>query len=232
MAETEKMWKWDAPAVFTSMYAGAILMIVAGIASTVYSHYGPAWTVPIMNGLATMAIVGSLFFSLRALAALPPVTRKITLKNAGSQVLLWLHKFHFKVQTTDEDGFDFSYIVTTDSGKIVTLKRHSRQFSDYITVGGYITLTQEEKDLVAAIDDDQAFEALYDIQMELLRARVGYNTTDVVNRGIMAFRRIPIGPNLSETEAINAIADMEAVISLVLLIKARKYRQLDRLRAK
>lgn len=217
-----KSWKDRGFDFINNIYAGIALMVLCAVAGTIYARYGALWERPIIDGLATGAIALSLFLSLRAVLSLPVATAKATPENVGDKVLDWLHKFGLTVKRCqDETDCDFFFIVTTDGGKKIVVKRHLKYFPDYITVTGLITLTDEEKKIVARLGDAAKFEALFAAQKELWRGQFGFNSTKYDSDGLTIFDRVPITAHIAETDVLRIIWKMEAILGCIIAINAR-----------
>lgn len=217
MAEMQKKsWRERGFDFINSIYAGVALMAFAGIAATLYTHFGAVWEKPIINGLATAAIVLSLFLSIRAVLSLPPAAERTTPENVGPKVLTWLHKFSLTVKSCPEEGQDFFFIVTTDGGKKVAVKREFHKNPDYIIVLGYLTLNDEEKAVAKEMTESELLESLLAIQQELWRGAFGFNTTEILTEGLHISLKVPITPDIAETDVMNAIWRMEAILGNVI----------------
>ncbi len=217
-----KSWRERGFDFINNVYAGVALMVICALSSVLYSRFGQAWQVPIINGLVTGAIVLSLFLSLRAVLSLPTATNKTTPENVGGKVLAWLHKFGLTVKSCpDETAFDFFLIVTTEGGKVIGVKRHLTSFPDYIYVTGLITLTDAEKKIVAELTELEKYEALFNIQQEIWRGVFGFDSRKFETSGLTIHIRIPITENLTETDVLNAIWRMEAILGNIMAIEGR-----------
>jgi hypothetical protein len=218
----KKSWREQGYSFINNIYAGIALMVTCAIASILYTRYGQAWTAPIINGLVTGAVVLSLFLSVRAVLSLPTATEKTTSENVGAKVLTWLHKFGLTVRSfPEETTFDFFLTVTTEGGKVIGVKRNLTLFPDYIYVTGLITLTDAEKEVVKDLTALEVYEALFSIQQELWRGVFGFDARKFEESGLTMHIRIPITERLAETDVLDAIWRMEAILGNVMAIEGR-----------
>lgn len=188
-------------------------MIICFIVSTFYSRFGPTWERPIINGLVTMAVVASLFLSLRAVLTLPSARLRTTPKNVGAKVLGWLHNFNLIVQTFPEDSdCHFFIVVTTEAGKKVAIYRKKEVLSDYLTFQSTVTQNEETKKAVEGFSDEEKMEVILYLKLELARAVIGYQSTNMLE-GYTMFKKLPITESLTEAQVINTVWEMESMVA-------------------
>jgi hypothetical protein len=188
-----------------NMVAAYVVTGASVIAGILYTHFGPAWARPIMNGLIAGAITLTLFLCVRAILALPLAKAIITPDNAGQFVLGWLHKFNLEVKTLIDDDCHFIYRVTTDSGKILTVRRTRKINSDYLTFRALINAHEVDKKLYNSFSEAEKAALRIKLGIELARAVMGYKTDAWMTEDIWIFKTVPISPTLNEATVINAL---------------------------
>ena len=218
---TEKSWRDRGFDFINNIYAGVTLVVIFAVASILYTRFGQAWEIPIINGL-TREQLCSVYFYLFALFFLCPVRHLKPLPRTLALRSLHGFKFSLTVKTiNDEPDADFSYIVTTEGGKKIGVTRHLKFFPDYIYVSGLLTLTDEEKAIVSELSDVEKFETLFNVQQELWRGVFGYDSRNIATTGLTLHLRIPITESIKEPDVLHAIWRMEAIIGSIMGIKAR-----------
>jgi hypothetical protein len=199
--------------IANSMLAACLFAGVSVIAATLYSRFGPVWARPIMNGLITGVVVFALFLCMRAILALPVARARISPENVGDFVLGWLHKFNLEVKGLQDDDCYFLYKVTTDGGKVVTIRRSRKTYSDHLTFRALITLSDAEKAEFESFTEHEKIALKLQIQLELSRAIMGYKTDGWLVEDVWLFKHVPISPTLNEETMINTIWEMEAMVT-------------------
>jgi hypothetical protein len=197
------------------MVAAVLFAGVALIATILYTHYGPTWARPIMNGLIAAAITLTLFMCVRAILSLPPARTRITPDSIAPILLSWLHKFNLEVKMLGDAESYFIYKVTTDGGKVITVRRTRNQFSDYISIRALVNRPDDIKKHLDALSEQQKAILRVKLALELSRGIIGYKTDAWLSEDLWIFKHVPISPTLSEETVINAIWEVEAMISIV-----------------
>ena len=151
----------------------------------------------------------------RAILALPRARVTITPENVGPIVLGWLHKFNLEVKTLTDDESHFTYRVTTDGGKVITVRRSKKHFSDYLTVRALINNTNQNKELIATLSDVQKATLRVKLTLALSNAVMGYKTEAWLTEDLWIFKHIPISSALDEVAVINAIWETEAMVNII-----------------
>ena len=211
-----KNWQDRGYDILNNFYANTITGAAVMLLSALYTRFGLAWTQPIINAFITGVLFFLFVLAIRVLLSSPLASRRITLDNVGARVLEWLHKFRVGVRVVHDPSTAFSYVVTTDGQKAIMVKRHLALDPEYLSIVGLITLTDSQKDFVITMSQDEQLEAMSGIQQELMRARIGYNTVDVINDGFIMFKKVPIRATMHEEDVMDAVWDVEAMISMIL----------------
>ena len=77
---------------------------------------------------------------------------------------------------------------------------------------------EEEKKVIDAMSENEKATLRSAISLELSRAVMGYQSVDIYT--ISIFKQIPINSSLTETNIINALWEVEAVIGSVMKVGA------------
>jgi hypothetical protein len=198
-----------------NMVAGFLCAGVSMIAAILYTHFGPTWARPIMNGLIAGAITLTLFLCVRAILALPRAQQRIAPDTIAPILLSWLHKFNLEVKMLSENESFFMYRVTTDGGKVITLRRTRNQFSDYISVRALISRPDDIKKHLDALTDQQKAVLRIKLSLALSKGVIGYKTDAWLSEDLWIFKHVPISPTLTEETVVNAIWEVEAMVGIV-----------------
>jgi hypothetical protein len=209
MGETKKKF-YD---LANNVVAACVFTGASVFLAILYTHFGPTWARPIMNGLIAGSIALTLCLSVRAILALPRAKEAINLENVGPIVLSWLLKFNLEVKNLHDDETYFMYRVTTDGGKVITVRRSRKHFSDYLTLRALINLTEETKKLLDLLSDEQKAVLKVKLALELSRAVIGYKTDAWLAEDLWIFKHIPISSSLNEETVINTIWELEGLPS-------------------
>jgi hypothetical protein len=208
-----------------NIFAGVALIALAGIAGTLYTHYGTEWEKPIVNGLITSSVAASMWLSIRVLMSTPIAKKKITAENVGEIVLEWVIKFGLAVQSLPDDETYFFFRVETSGGKIITVSRSKKFFSDYLLIKALVNVPEDQKTELESLTPDEKITARLAIQLELSRAIMGFKTDNLLFSDLYIFKRIPVTSHFREDELMNVIWEVEAMITSVYMVGASAIHQ-------
>lgn len=190
-----------------------LVATVVGAVVTYLQHEGSAWVKPLLFGGAAWITTFCSILAVRIMRRIPKRADPITQENVGRRIREWFDEFGLTVRTVHEPDSSFGYVVTTDGGKrIAVSKNKTGQFSDYIQVQASINPTDEEKQNIAKLSEDEKTAIGLAIKLELSRAVMGYKAPNIFEE-IVVFRRIPITPQLTTEDLFNAIWDVEAILN-------------------
>jgi hypothetical protein len=218
MAKTRKAFKDRMFDFANNILAGAAWAVAAMMASILYTHFGPGWARPIVNGLITFSVVCGAFFVWRALLSLPAARPKLDVDNVDERLLEWFHKFNLEVKTFNDEHSYFLYRVTTDANRSVAISRSNKIYADQLTMKAILTPTEDEKQALDSLDDAEKVQLLYSWQIEMNRTLIGYRTNNWLTEGVSLSKFLPISENLNEEKVLAAIWQMEAAISTIYAI--------------
>ena len=87
-------------------------------------------------------------------------------------------------------------------------------------VKGLISASPEEKEYIEKLTPDERVAATLAVKLELSRAVMGYRAENSILEELTIFKRVPIGPTLSEEEIFKLVWDVEAMLSTIYIIGA------------
>ena len=193
-----------------------IFTVLTFVAVTLLSRFVENWRAPILWGLLAASLAS--LTALLLMAAIRVNRRAATsTKNVEARVLAWLTKFSFTMKKDTTSDFHFRFIVTTTSGRKVTVVRSKDEYAEYLSILGYVALSDDEVKLVGRLTPQQNNELLASVKIELSHARMGYAGLESVTK-FMMFKRVPIGPDLNVDRFIEAVNEMESVLNAVFQI--------------
>jgi hypothetical protein len=205
-------------------YAEEILMgllvclIWAGLAWLF--HEGNSWSRPIFYGLVASSLLLIAYFIQRK----PKSRIRPSVKNIESCVRTWLDNHKVTVKNDPRQDCHFRFVVTLDSGCILTVYRSKTEYQEYVTIFCDLGVRgAEDKKVLELFGEQEKAQIMLDIKTELARAKVGYGGLVDPPENFHLFRRVPIYPTLTEFAFIMMIGDVEAARNLVMLmfLKAR-----------
>jgi hypothetical protein len=196
--------------------ASNLIGLIVGVIVTYLKHEGSGWVVPVLCGGAAWLITFCLILAWRNMRNLPPKMELTTSDNVERKIREWLDKFSLTVQAVRDEGCHFFFIVTTDGGKKISISRSSKHFNDYLLVKALWTASDEEKKLIDVLTGDEKIALRLAIQLELARSVIGYSSENIYE--ITMFKRVPISSSLGEAEILNAVWEIEAMLSSVFIV--------------
>ena len=144
----------------------------------------------------------------------------VTGDNIGSKIRNWLDIFSLTVKAAKDPESEFFYIVTTDGGKVVSISRSLKSpYSDYLLVKALWTPDGDDKQKIDSLSPDEQIALRLAVQLELSRAVIGYKLEGVDNK-LTIFKRVPISHDLTETDILNAVWDVEAALHSIFTVGA------------
>lgn len=182
-------------------------------------HEGSEWVSPLLFGALTWFLTMGIWLVFRLLPRLPKKQIRLSDKNLQTVLRGWLDDIGLKVQTTHDSDSEFAFIVTTDGGKVITVRR-THTSPEHLT---FRALFKEDAQNEAFEDFsvNEKARARLAIQLELARAVMGYNTKDVLKEFVL-FRTLPISNGLSVEDVANTLWEVEAALTAVFLVGAQE----------
>lgn len=144
--------------------------------------------------------------------------------NIEDYVRTWLDKYGFTVTRDPSTPTYFRYRVKLPApdNEQLTIFRMRNETPEYIQV--YTDLGLKGEDgvrILSQFTNEEINNVIYEIKMELARAKVGYSGLVIPPTDFKIFRRVLIHSGLKETDFFSAIMDVEAAIHTVSLLYVR-----------
>ena len=209
--------------------------IVIGILTTAalsiigyLNHVASPWFQPLFYGLIAAGVVllaclGILLFKRIHVPRVVPSE-----KNIENCVRGWLDNHKVAVKNDPGDDLHFRLRITVDSGKLMTVLRSKKEFTNYVQILIDLGIRGEEGiKLLELFTEEERNQILFDVRLELARAKVGYSGLVMPPENFMMFRRVPILPGLTEFYFMSMIGDVEAATNLVYLMFAKAKQQAE-----
>lgn len=159
----------------------------------------------------------ALFVVARLFRNVPKRPYKITEDTLQSLIRSWLDEVGVKVQTLHEPKAHFMFVVTCDSGRVISIQRERDKPEHLIFRALY--KEDEQKGLFDDFSDHEKVRARLAIQLELSRAVMGFNAPDVL-KDFVLFKKLPITPLLNPDEFTRVLWEVEAALQSVFYIGA------------
>lgn len=201
--------------------ASLISTLLVGIFVALLSYFGSRWTIPAIHGALASFFTLGLSLGVMALRRMPRLNNPTTSENVEARVRDWLDKFHLSVRRLQSnDTAHFHFVVSTTAGKTIGIARGRTEWPDYLEYIAIIGPTAEEKVIIERLSEKERRMAMWEMKLELARARMGYSGFASLD-GFTMFKRIPITPTLNEALVIDTVWEMEAMLNAVYAIGAK-----------
>jgi hypothetical protein len=139
-------------------------------------------------------------------------------KNIESCVRAWLDNHKIAVKNDPHQDSYFRLRITLDGGEHLTVLRSKLDYPDYVQILADLGMRGEDKRVLELFSENEKNEILFDLKLELARAKVGYSGLVDPPENFQVFRRVPIYPTLTEFAFVSMIGDVEAGIHLVFIV--------------
>ncbi|MCU1226360.1 MAG: hypothetical protein JWQ42_4453 [Edaphobacter sp.] len=196
--------------------------VIVGVFVAVVSHLGSTWTVPIIHGVLTAMLTLAICLGVMALRVMPKAYKPTTVNNVEQRIRQWLDNFHLTVKNSPIEAAFFNLRVTTDGGKHILIARSRDGYSEYLQFTSFIGPNEDEKKVLLDVSEKEKALSIWDMKLELSRARMGYSGFASLD-GFTMFKRIPISRFLDEATVINSVWEMEAMLNAIYAIGAKSY---------
>jgi hypothetical protein len=204
-------------------------ILTAGVLSVIgyLNHVASPWFRPLFYGLIAGGIVLIACLGVMLVKHLPLPNVIPSSKNIERCVRGWLDNHKVAVKNDPGDNLHFRLRITLDSGQLLTVLRSMKEFTNYVQIFIDLGVRGENTNLLEVFTDEERNQLLFDIRVELARAKVGYSGLVMPPENFMLFRRVPILPGLTEFYFMSMIGDIEAATNLVLLMYLKAKQQAD-----
>jgi hypothetical protein len=192
---------------------------LVGIIAAYLSHEGSSWVFPLLFGAMAWLLTVGIWLVASVLRTLPARQVRITDSNLRTVLRNWLDDIGLKVKSAAEESAEFTFIVTTDGGKVISIMRHKDNFPEYLTFRAYFK-DEAQNNAFSHFSEEEKIEARLTIQLELARAVMGYVAPDILE-GFTLFKRIPISPALDIDDVSRTLWEVEAALASVFYAGAR-----------
>jgi hypothetical protein len=193
-----------------------ILALIPGTVVTYLAHVQSVWTGPVLEGLVAAFLCACILIMIRAWGHLPPSRVRPNSKNIESCVRSWLDNHRVSVKNDPSPESHFRLRVTLNE-KTMTIVRMRDESEDYVQILADLG-THGDNKLLELFNSDEIAQTIWNIQLELARAQVGYSGLVNPPDNFMIFRRVPIHHNLTEFIFISMLGSVEAAMNLVMLM--------------
>jgi hypothetical protein len=150
--------------------------------------------------------------------------------NIEEYVRSWLDNHRLTVTKDPSPTTYFRYRVrlAPPDNEDLTIFRMRDENPDYIQVYTDMGLKGEQwEQITKRFSNEEINRIIFDIKIELARARVGYSGLVIPPENFKVFKMVPINPALKESDFFSAIAEVEAAIHLVTVIYLKSAHQKD-----
>jgi hypothetical protein len=218
MAEIS-FWRRNSEAIVTGLAAAGIV----GVSSYLYGKY-PTLLAPftycLICGVGVL-VAGVAVIVLKRTPKLLPCPSGDNIEN---HVRTWMDKYGLTVTRDPSAPTYFRYRVTLPApdNELLTIFRMRDEMPEYIQVYTDLGLKGEEGvQILNQFTNEEINNVIYEIKMELARAKVGYSGLVIPPTDFKIFRRVLIHSDLKETDFFSAINDVEAAIHTITLLYGR-----------
>lgn len=201
------------------------ICFVVGCIVAYLKHEGSEWVSPLLFGALAWLLTMGIWVIARLFKNIPVRQVRVTHRNIHSILRNWLDDIGLKVQTLRDEESDFGFIVTTDGGRVISIRR-LKQSPERLTFRA-LYKDDAQTQAFAHFTDDEKAEARLTIQLELSRAVMGYLTPDIL-QDFTLVKTIPISPSLTIEDVSRTLWEVEAALNSVfytgaaLLLKKRR----------
>jgi len=201
-----------------------VCVIWAGVAWLF--HENNTWARPIFYGLVVACLLLVAYSSSLILRRIPPSRIRPSEKNIESCVRSWLDNHRISVQNDPSPETFFRLRIMLNE-KAMTVLRMRDESKDYVQILADLGTHGDNKILEGFTEDDIA-QIIWDVRVELARAKVGYSGLVNPPDKFMLIGRVPIHHNLTEFIFMSMVGSVEAGMNLVGLMLAKTKLEVDR----
>jgi hypothetical protein len=210
-----------------AIVTGIVTACIVGGAVSLYEKY-PALLIPFTYFLVCGSVAIMACVAVIGLRRIPKPLECPNGKNIDGYVRAWLDSYSFTVKNDPSDPTYFRYRVTLPppDNEQLTIFRMRTENPEYIQVFADLSMNEEGfKQLQTRISVRDMHQVLFDLKMELARAKIGYSGLVIPPLNFKVFKRVLIYSGLKESEFFSAIHEVEAAIHMVTVIYLRMLEQ-------
>jgi hypothetical protein len=181
-------------------------------------HEGSPWARPMFYGLVAASVPLTVYFGFVIARRIPKQKVVPTTENIESCVRAWLDNHKVTIKLDPHHDYYFRYRLTLDSGCYLTVYRSQVEYQEYVQIVCNLGTSVDEQKLLEQFSDREKAQLMFDIRLELARAKVGYGGLVYPPENFHLFQRVPIYPTLNEFVFMSMIGNVEAARNLVSLV--------------
>lgn len=189
----------------------------AGIAYLI--HEGYSWGPPLFYGLVAASVMVIAYFGFTLTKRIPKQKIVPSLDNIEECIRIWLDNHKVTVKNDPHPDCYFRYRITLDSGCYLTVLRSKSEYTKYVQI--YCDLgikTEQDKKVLEQFSEKEKAQIMFDVKVELARARVGYSGLVDPPENFQLCQRVPIYRTLTEFVFMSLVGNVEAARNLVFLM--------------
>lgn len=203
---------------------------LVGCAVAYLKHEGSEWVSPLLFGALAWFLTMGIWLVARLFRSIPVRQVRVTDSNLQGILRDWFDDIGLKVQVGKDEQADFLFIVTTDGGRVISVRRLKSQ-SEYLIFRAYYKDAAQTQAFSHFTEEEKA-EARLTVELELTRAVMGFNAPLDILDEFTLFKQIPISPSLSIEEVARTLWEVEAALASVFYAGTRLLLQKKMLVAK
>jgi hypothetical protein len=220
----------DAPFIKRNSEAIAtgLLVCIIWAAVAYLAHIAFPWFQPLFYGLAAASAVCVAIVAVMILRRVPHPLMVPSSKNIETCVRSWLDNYKVMVKNDPFPDAHFRLRITLDGGTHLIIIRSKSDYPDYVQIVCDLGMRGDDKKFLERFTEHERTQMMFDMKLELSRAKVGYSGLIDPPEKFHIFRRVPIYPTLTEFAFMSMIGDVEAATNLVRVIFLRAKYDKDR----
>lgn len=208
----------------------AALVITGGAVLALLKAFVPNLFTLVLWGFIGAALVAVILVAWAVWTRIPKRLPETTPENVEANIRTWLDAFQVTTQRVTEPSAIFAFLVTLTSGMKSVIMR-PRLFDKYIQMESAIRMGVDDRARFDALPQEEQSVFAATFSVELSRTGMGF-TMDLPNNNFILCRRIPITPNLTEGNFMEALEALDSakvgthrMLTLMLIDVKRKLRE-------
>ena len=196
-----------------------LILIFGGAAIAFLKLYHPDWAGALVLGLAALACLGILHFSVTGRSLLSRELPKIDANNVEEHIKTWIAAIGLASQSVPIPDTAFAQRVTLQNGNSIIVSRNPKNRPSYIHFLCGMTLSPEHAIALEKMNDAQAVMVWHEVSLELARSKMGYsmNGKDARHMQTIGVQTLESIPSLSDSIFATALDEID---SAALIVKA------------
>lgn len=210
-----------------AIMTGLVTTAITGGAVALYGEY-PTLLAPFAYCVACGAATLIGCIAVMILRRIPNPLPCPDQKNIEGYVRKWLDSYGLTVTRDPSEAtcFRFRVQLPPPDKENLTVFQMRNETPEYVLIYADMGLKGEVgEQILNTFTQREINQIIYDIKLELARAKVGYSGLCVPPTDFQIFRRLLIHPGLKESDFFSAIGEVEAAMHIVVLIYQRAVEQ-------